>query len=63
MSETPWLTVDEAAGYLKFSPETIRRACREDRLRHAQIGGARGKLLTKREWLDEWALAHVRGGK
>lgn len=63
LTETPWLTTTEAAAYLKYSPEVIRTACRTDALRHVQIGGNRGKLLTTREWLDEWAYKHAYGGK
>ncbi len=59
---TEWLTMQEAAAYLKYSPEAIRVACRSDALRHVQLGGTRGKLLTTREWLDEWAFKHAHGG-
>lgn len=60
--ETPWLTTLEAAAYLKLSPQSIRAACREDKLRHVQPGGARGKILVRREWLDAWVEQFVHGG-
>lgn len=60
--ETPWLTVAEAAAYVKYSPRSIRSACRDGVLRHAQTGGAYGKILTRREWLDAWVQKHVQGG-
>jgi hypothetical protein len=62
-NDTPWLTVDEAAAYIRYSPKAIRLACRTDALRHVQPGGAGGKLLTRREWLDEWAFKHQHGGE
>lgn len=63
LPDTPWLTTVEAANYLRMSPQAIRAACREDRLRHVQPGGARGKLLTRREWLDQWVERHAHGGE
>lgn len=62
MTETPWLTTEEAAAYLRYSPAAIRAACRADLLQHVQLGGSGGKLLTRREWLDEWAFKHAHGG-
>lgn len=62
MSDTPWLTVAEAASYLKYSPRMIRAACASDALRHVQPGGSRGRILTRREWLDEWVTRSLRGG-
>lgn len=61
-SDTPWMTTDDAAAYLKYSPRTIRNACREGKLRHVQPGGARGKILTTREWLDAWVSQSAYGG-
>lgn len=63
MTDTPWLTTDEAASYIKFSPQAIRAACRVNALRHVQRGGTRGKILTRREWLDAWVEKHTQGGE
>jgi excisionase family DNA binding protein len=62
-TETPWLTIPEAAAYMKYSTRAIRLACREGKLRHTQVGGTGGKILTTREWLDEWAFKHQHGGE
>jgi excisionase family DNA binding protein len=61
-TDTPWLTTVEAASYLKMSPRSIRAAFRENKLRHVQPGGERGKILTRREWLDAWVGHHAQGG-
>lgn len=61
--ESPWLTTEEAAKYLKYSAQAIRAACRDDRLRHVQPGGTRGKILVRREWLDVWMEQFVHGGE
>jgi len=63
MTDTPWLTTAEAASYLRMSPKTIFKACRDDKLKHVQPGGFRGKILTKREWLDAWVERHTQGGE
>lgn len=60
--DSPWLTTEEAGAYLKMSPQSIRAACREDRLRHVQPGGTRGKIIVRREWLDAWVEQFVHGG-
>jgi excisionase family DNA binding protein len=62
VTESPWLTVQEAADYLRYSKTAIRAACANDVLRHVQPGGVKGKILTKREWLDAWCAAHEHGG-
>lgn len=61
--DSPWMTTEEAAAYAKYSAPAIREACRLDQLRHTQPGGRRGKLLTRRDWVDEWMLKHARGGE
>ncbi|MGC4084430.1 MAG: helix-turn-helix domain-containing protein [Vicinamibacterales bacterium] len=60
--DTPWLTTIDAARYLRFSPQAIRQACAEGKLRHVQPGGMRGKILTRREWLDAWVEQSTFGG-
>ena len=57
---SPWLTTQEAAAYIKFSRKVVVEACRNGTLKHTRPG--RGKILTKREWLDEWLLQSVEGG-
>jgi excisionase family DNA binding protein len=49
-----WLTLAEAAGYLRVSPSTIRRAVRAGRLRVAVLGSSRGWRFSAR-WLDDFA--------
>lgn len=55
---TPWLTTTEAAAYLKRGKRFILREINAGRLRAARVGG-RGEVLTRREWLDEWAEAQA----
>ena len=38
MTETMYLTVDEAAAELRLHPATIRRYIKDGRLRHTRIG-------------------------
>ena len=61
MTDSPWMTTVEAAAYLKVSPQTIRQACRDEKLQHAQPGGTRGQIRLRREWLDAWMEEHTYG--
>ena len=53
---SPWLTADEAAGYLRTSAKTVYRLAKQGYLRHAKIGGRR-ELRFRADWLDEHLLA------
>jgi excisionase family DNA binding protein len=50
---SPWLTLREAAIYLKRGRRFVRRQITEGRLRGARVGG-RGEVLTRAEWCDQW---------
>ena len=53
MSETPWLTLAEAAVYLRRGKRFLAREVKAGRLRAARIGG-RGEILTSRAWCDDY---------
>jgi excisionase family DNA binding protein len=53
ITDSPWLTLVEAAQYAKRSRRVLRAAITDGRLRAAVIGG-RKEILTRREWLDAW---------
>jgi excisionase family DNA binding protein len=57
---TPWLTAAQAAKRAHVGPETIYRAARASRLRHARVGGRR-KLLFRADWIDQWLDATAEG--
>ncbi len=49
----PWLSSSQAAGHLKISDRTLRKVCKNGKLKYAQVG----KLLRFRTcWLDAFAL-------
>ena len=48
---SPWLTIDEAAAYLRISDRTLRRAVRDGAVRAYRVGGKR-ELRFQREDLD-----------
>jgi excisionase family DNA binding protein len=52
-----WLTKQEAATYARVSVSTIERAIRAGELR---AGGTPGRVLIRREWIDEWLEHRVR---
>jgi excisionase family DNA binding protein len=52
--DSPWLTSAEAAAYLKRGRRFVLREIHAGKLRAAKIGG-RGEILTRREWLDDYA--------
>ena len=56
MSESPWLTVREAAARAKCGPKSIYRAVDAGKLRAARLGGRR-ELRFIAEWIDGWLLA------
>jgi excisionase family DNA binding protein len=47
----PWLTVADAAGYLRCQPQRIYNLVSQGRLQHAKDGS---RVLFRRSWLDEW---------
>ncbi len=52
-----WYTTKEAAGYLRISERSIRRAMETGRLKYARFGdGKRGSIRFTRKWLDAYAL-------
>lgn len=53
MSDSPWLTLADAADYTKRGRRFLAHQVDAGRLRAARIGG-RKEILTRREWLDEW---------
>jgi len=57
VTESPWLSLAEAAAYTKRGRRFIRREVKAGRLRAAVIGGRR-EVLTRRDWLDQW-LEHL----
>jgi excisionase family DNA binding protein len=55
-TETPWITVKEAARYAKCGTKSIYLAVASGQLRAARLGGRR-ELRFVRDWLDEWLRA------
>jgi excisionase family DNA binding protein len=53
----PWLSLEEAADYLRVSPRTLERRIEKGRLRSTSIGRRR---LVHRDDLDELAKAATR---
>lgn len=56
-SASPWLSLDEAADYLRVSPRTLERQLARGRVRSTAIGRRR---LVHRDDLDELAKAATR---
>jgi hypothetical protein len=54
-----WMDARQAAYYTSAYVSTIRRACREDVLRHIRIGHPRGPIRTRAEWIDAWMMCGV----
>lgn len=57
-SSSPWLSLDEAADYLRVSPRTLERRIKRGRIRSTTIGRRR---LLHRDDLDELAEKRRRG--
>jgi excisionase family DNA binding protein len=53
VQQSPWMTVREAARYVRCGPKVLYREIRAGRLRAARIGGRR-ELRIRSEWLDSW---------
>lgn len=56
VTESPWLTVHEAAERCKCGVKVIYREVKAGRLRAARIGGRR-ELRLLAAWVDEWLIA------
>ncbi len=56
MSDTPWLTVKEAAARARMGTHLLYREIRNGRLKAARIGG-RGQCRLLAEWVDAWLVA------
>jgi len=54
-----WIDARQAAYYTSLHASTIRRACRDDGLRHIRIGHVNGPIRTRAEWIDAWLMRHV----
>jgi excisionase family DNA binding protein len=52
----PWLTLDEAAAVAKLKSSSVRRACRDGRLRHARVSGRR-VIRIRKSWVEAWLEA------
>jgi excisionase family DNA binding protein len=50
---SPWMTAQEAALYLKRGRRFVRNEIKAGRLRGAIVGGRR-EVLTRRDWCDAW---------
>lgn len=57
--EGAWLDTHQAGIYISACAATIRRACKEHRLRHVRVGHARGPILTRADWIDAWMMQGV----
>lgn len=57
-ASSPWLTIAEAAAYLKRGRRFIRRQIKDGHLRGAVVGG-RHEILTRAEWCDAWVIDHA----
>lgn len=57
---SPWLKVnsEEAGAYARRGGRALRRAVKNGKLRACAVG-ARGELLTRREWLDDMIAAEA----
>lgn len=61
MSDSTWLDPRQAGIYTSLSAATIRKACRQEGLRHVRVGRASGPILTRAEWVDAWIMRWVQG--
>lgn len=57
---SPWMTVAEAAVYLRRSKRHVQRLVANGELKSSLLG-ARARI-TKRDWCDEYAEANATGG-
>lgn len=59
-TDSPWITVDEAARRARCGMKLIYREVRAGRLRASRVGGRR-ELRLLGEWVDEWLIRHATG--
>ena len=52
--ETPWMTVDEAAAYLRRHPKTVLRMLHDSRLRGYQVTEPNGTWRIHRDDADQF---------
>lgn len=52
-TQSPWLTVPEAAGRARVGTRTIYNACKSNQLRHSKIG-SRAQIRIHESWVGEW---------
>lgn len=57
-TDSPWMTVKEAAQYLGVSVWTVYDACKLHGLKHAKLGHSTIRL--RRDWIDRWMETRVR---
>lgn len=53
-----WLTVLEAADYIKMTVRTVYNACMEGSLKHVRVSG-RKHIRLRRAWVDGWLERHA----
>ena len=56
LSNQNWYTLTEAKEYTRLSESLLRQAIAKGRLKTARSSENGGKLLFRREWLDEMIL-------
>ena len=54
--ETPWMNLDEAAMYTKYSVSYLRRLATEGLIPCTRSGKGRGTFRFHRERIDHWLL-------
>jgi hypothetical protein len=54
--EGAWLDAHQAGIYISACAATIRRACKDHKLKHVRVGHSRGPILTRAEWIDAWMM-------
>ncbi len=59
--ETKWMTIAEAARYIRMSIAFLRKCVRSQRVPYTRIGTK--TLRFDRQALDEWLAASGRGGE
>jgi excisionase family DNA binding protein len=52
-SDTPWVTVQQAADHLLVGVDAIYDACANKGMKHAKIG--RSTIRLRLAWVDQWA--------
>lgn len=60
-SSQAYLTLQEAADYLKVSKDTISDACASGELKRSKLGHRTVRF--RREWLDAWVETRCRSAR